>query len=120
MHSQMLFVSEMSDTDLSTLYTKTEATLEEIHITQAKTAEEKLIRLIERYIFLFNVIIIRMLINFSYSYCTSPNASIYCGDIRFNVICAFQMILWNCIYYNFYIKKVYNSSWAQYCLFHYS
>lgn len=41
---------------------------------------------------------------------SSLDDPVICGEFHFEKKCAFQMVLWNCIFYNFYKQKVSSQS----------
>ena len=87
----MLFANEISGTTiLCKLYDNLKGSLEDIHTKRSrimKSAEKKLLNTIDEY-------------------CKNGVNVITCGGFCFDKTCALQMILWNCIYYNYYERKV--------------
>ena len=85
----MLLGREMSGTVLGKLYDNLKTALEDIHNKHKTKLEQKLISIIGDF----------------YKKCADDHVT--CGVIRLNKFCALQMVLWNCIYYNFYEQEVY-------------
>ena len=84
----MLFGKQMSGTVVGKLYDNLKIALEDIHNKHRTRSEQKLIGIVDDY----------------YKKCTDDYVT--CGAIQLDKNCALQMVLWNCIYYNFYEQEV--------------
>lgn len=89
----MLLGKEISETVLGKLYRDLTSLLGDINTKRViLRSESRLLKIVEEYC----------------KKCGADNIPLALGSCSIDKICALQMILWNCVYYNFYEKNVCN------------
>ena len=86
----MLLGKEISETILGKLYRDLTSLLGDINTRRMIRSESRLLRIVEEYC----------------KKCGADDISLTLVSCSIDKICALHMILWNCIYYNFYEKNV--------------